>query len=345
MAKPRIVVIGASAGGVEPLKQVAAGLPADLPAAVLVVLHVPPYQASALPEILSRAGKLPAEHPKHGRRLEAGRIYVAPPDHHMLVEGSHLAVTKGPKENRFRPSIDALFRSAAYTAGPGVIGVILSGALDDGTSGLWSVKRLGGVAIVQRPSEAQIDTMPLSALQQVEVDHEVPTAEIAPLIVKLVSSRARRRIRVPKELGQRMRIEVDIAARNEAFQKGVLGLGELTSFTCPECHGALVMIPELKMARYRCHTGHAYTDSSLVEGVMASTGELLYQTVRSYEEAVLLLRDMAKHLKEGGDPARGRPFEQKAVELQRRSELLHKTMLEHESLSGDNLGQPVKKSK
>ena len=343
MARLRLVVIGASAGGVEPLRQVISALPADLPAAVLVVLHVAPYQASSLPQILARVGKLPAVHPRDGAKLQAGRIYVAPPDHHMLVEDNHVAVTKGPKENRFRPSIDALFRSAAYTAGPSTIGVILSGALDDGTSGLWSVKRMGGVAIVQRPTEAQMDSMPLSALQQVKVDHEVAAGEIGPLLVKLLKAPTRRRPRVPKALERRLGIEVAIAAKNEAFQKGVLGLGELTSFTCPECHGALARIPELKMARYRCHTGHAYTDSSLLEGVMEATGELLYQVVRSYEEAVLLLRDMATHLKAGGDAERAKPFEQKAKDLQSRSEALHKAMLDHESLSGDNLGQTPRK--
>src|SRR5688572_25460972 len=141
-----VVVIGASAGGVESLREVVKGLPADLPAAVFVVLHISPFQPSSLPEILSRSGPLPACHPEDGAKIEAGRIYTAPPDHHLLIERGRVAVAKGPKENRFRPSIDALFRSAAYSYGPKVIGIVLSGALDDGTSGLWSIKRLGGTA-------------------------------------------------------------------------------------------------------------------------------------------------------------------------------------------------------
>src|SRR5256885_7605157 len=159
-ASDRIIVLGASAGGVESLKDVLSKLPAKLPAAVCLVLHVPAYQPSSLPEILTKCGKLKAIHPADGAKIKPGFIYVAPPDHHLLIEKDHLAVTKGPKENRFRPSIDALFRSAAYSYGPRAIGIVLSGALDDGTSGLWSVKRLGGIAIIQEPSDARFESMP-----------------------------------------------------------------------------------------------------------------------------------------------------------------------------------------
>jgi len=149
MATPRrVVVVGAPAGGVESLQTLVGALPADFPAPVFIVLHISPTQSSNLPLILSRSGPLPATHPCDGQRIEACHIYVAPPDHHLLVDGETVAVTKGPRENRFRPSIDALFRSAAYTFGSQAIGVILSGALEDGTSGLWTIKRRGGTAIV-----------------------------------------------------------------------------------------------------------------------------------------------------------------------------------------------------
>lgn len=338
MSKLRIIVLGASGGGVAPLREVMAGLPADLRAAVLVVLHIPPYRASMLPAILGRAGPLPAHHAVDGEALKAGHIYVAPPDHHLLVDGRRLAVKRGPKENRFRPSIDALFRSAAYSAGPNVTGVILSGALDDGTSGLWTVKRLGGMAIVQRPSDAQVESMPLSALQEVEIDYNVPAREIGPLIDRLVKEPLRD---VPGEpaLRKRLKIEIGIATEDAAFQKGVMEIGSLTPFTCPECHGALVKIPELTMNRFRCHTGHAYTDSSLLEAVAESTGEMLSQVMRSYEEAVMLLREMAGNLERSGDAKRATPFLAKAKELERRSRAMHDSVLQHENLSGDNLGQ------
>src|SRR5215216_8035460 len=181
----RCIVIGASAGGVETLREVVAHLPEDLSVPVFVVLHIPPFVASSLPKILSEAGHLPAVHPQDGDKIKPGHIYIAPPDHHLLIEEEHMAVKRGPKENHFRPSIDALFRSAAYIYGPKAIGVVLSGALDDGTSGLWSIKRLGGTAIVQEPSQAQFDSMPLSALEYVEVDYNLPSTEIGALLGRL----------------------------------------------------------------------------------------------------------------------------------------------------------------
>ena len=337
----RRIVIGASAGGVETLKDVVARLPADLPAPVCVVLHVPPYVASFLPEILSRAGPLPAVHPHDGTTIEAGVIYVAPPDHHLLLEDGVLAVKKGPKENRFRPSIDALFRSAAYVYGPSAIGVILSGALDDGTSGLWSIKRRGGIAIVQQPSQARFESMPRTALEYVEVDHHLPAMEIGALLGRLVQEPP-----VPggarasdAETETRLATEVQIATENDSFRKGIMKLGTLTPFTCPECHGVLVRIAEGEMSRFRCHTGHAYTDSALLEAVMEEAGATLYQYMRSLEESVMLLHHMGQHLQEAGDAARAEPFFAKSRDLEQRSSTVHAAALQHESLSGDNLGQ------
>src|SRR5256714_8926179 len=272
----RSIVIGASAGGVEALQDVVARLPADLPAPACVVLHVAPYVASFLPAILSRAGSLPAVHPPNGTPLEPGVIYVAPPDHHLLIEDGALAVTKGPKENRFRPSIDALFRSAAYVYGPRAIGVILSGALDDGTSGLWSIKHRGGIAIVQEPNQARFETMPRTALAYVAVDYHLPATEIGALLGRLVQEPLAPGGAMDAETERRMAIEVEIATENDSFHKGIMKLGTLTPFTCPECHGVLVQIAEGEMSRFRCHTGHAYTDSALLESVMEKAGGELW---------------------------------------------------------------------
>src|SRR3954452_14268100 len=206
-----IVVFGASAGGVESLREVVHQLPVDFPAPVFVVLHVPPYQASALPKILSTTGSLPAVHAEDGAKIEAGRIYVARPDHHMLLENDHVVVKRGPKENRFRPSIDALFRSAAYNYRADAIGVVLSGALDDGTSGLWTIKRLGGIAIVQQPNDARFESMPLNALEQVNVDYTIPANEIGRLLVRLVAA-DRSKAPAEPELHRRVGIELAIAA-------------------------------------------------------------------------------------------------------------------------------------
>lgn len=342
------IVIGASAGGVETLRDVVAGLAADLPAPVFVVLHVPPFVASTLPQILSNAGPLPAVHAEDGAAIAPGRIYVAPPDHHLLIDGEQMAVKRGPKENHFRPSIDALFRSAAYLYGPAAIGVVLSGALDDGTSGLWSIKRLGGIAVVQQPDQARFESMPRSALDYVDVDHNLPSTQIGALLCRLVSQSPAAEAAESGGAGEagggsdvkkRMGVEVKIAAENSAFQKGVMKLGDVTPFTCPECHGVLVRIAEGKMSRFRCHTGHAFTDNALLQATMESVGATIWQVIRSLEEALMLLQHMGQHLQDAGDTARAELFFAKARQLEMRSKTFHEDALNHESLSGDNLGQ------
>src|SRR5205085_2097950 len=180
-----IIVIGASAGGVEASRQVVAGLPDDLPATVFVALHLPPEARSTLPEILARSGPLTASHPRDGEPLRRGHIFVAPPDHHLLLEADRVLVKRGPLHNRHRPAIDPLFRSASLAFGPRVIGVVLSGTLDDGTDGLVTIKRRGGLAVVQDPATALFSGMPASAAGAVEVDHLVPVEGIGPLLGRL----------------------------------------------------------------------------------------------------------------------------------------------------------------
>lgn len=189
MPKRDLIVIGASAGGVEALRSLAAGLPGDLPACILIVLHVSPDGRSVLPEILTSAGEIPAFHARSGDPLTYGRIYVAPPNYHMVVKGSVLRIVRGPRENGHRPAVDPLFRSAALAFGPRVIGIVVSGALDDGTVGLMVVKREGGIAIVQDPAEASYSGMPQSAVDNVAVDYIVPIASIPGLLVSLVTGK------------------------------------------------------------------------------------------------------------------------------------------------------------
>lgn len=181
-----VVVIGASAGGIEALTRIASQLPADLPAAVFVVLHMSAGSPSALPAILSRRGPLPARHPRSGDATESGNIYVAPPDHHMHVEPGVVLLGRGPRENRVRPAIDVLFRSAGIAYGPRVIGVVLTGYLDDGAAGLIAIKRHGGLAVVQDPADAQCPGMPKAALEAVEADHVTRLVNVAALIDRLV---------------------------------------------------------------------------------------------------------------------------------------------------------------
>ena len=202
---PRCIVVGASAGGYQVVVDIVSQLPADLRVPVFVVMHMPAYEQSYLAEILTNAGQLSAINPSDGAGIQPGFIYVAPPDHHLLIDDHHIAVKRGPKENGFRPSIDALFRSAASSYGPGVIGVVLSGALNDGTSGLWSIKQQGGIAVVQDPYEARYPSMPRSALEHIEADYKVRSTEIAPLLVQLTQAQVDQEVPMDNDMDEDVR--------------------------------------------------------------------------------------------------------------------------------------------
>lgn len=323
MAKRDIVVIGASAGGVTALKELVASLPHDFGAYVFIVQHVSPHSPSFLPEILMHAGRNKAVHPRDGEIIQPGMIYVAPPDHHLLVEFDQVIVKKGPKENRFRPSIDALFRSAAYTYGPRVIGVVLTGMLSDGTSGMWAIKRLGGMTIVQKPEEALYSSMPDSVLEHVDVDHIVSLSQIPDLLVRLTKETVPDKPELSEEEQTRLEAEINIAAEDNAFDMGILNLGELTPLTCPECNGALVSIREGKLIRYRCHTGHAYTAETLLEEVIQKVEDVLWKGVRGFEETILLLDQSAQQFALGGNVQAAEEFSKKSRETREKSRRLH----------------------
>ncbi|QJD78165.1 chemotaxis protein CheB [Spirosoma rhododendri] len=333
MAKRNIVVIGASAGGVFALKQLVEALPADFPASIFIVMHVSPHSPSMLPAILSSAGPLPAEHPADGQLIRPGRIYIAPPDHHLLVEYDQIIVKKGPKENRFRPSIDALFRSAAYTYEARVIGVVLTGMLDDGTSGMWSIKRLNGITIVQQPDDAAYSSMPSSVLDFVDVDYSVPLNDMAALLTRLVTEPIPEPTRDAFQEQDRMEAEINIAAQENAFDIGILNMGDLTPLTCPECNGALVSIKEGKLIRYRCHTGHAYTANSLLAETTKSVEESFWKAIRSLEETVILLEQSGKQFAEGGNQQASEQFFAKARETRERARFAHSFATVQEPLS------------
>ncbi|MFL6255423.1 MAG: chemotaxis protein CheB [Pyrinomonadaceae bacterium] len=325
-----IIVVGASAGGVEALRSLVAGLPEEFSGSLFVVMHTAPDSPGVLASILDRAGPLVARHAANRERIQPGHIYVAPPDMHLLLEPGLMRLSRGPRENRFRPAIDPLFRSAAQVYGPRVVGVILTGGLDDGTSGLWTVKRLGGVAVVQNPDEAFMSSMPLNALAQVEVDYTLRLAEIPPLLVRLTSLTlaAQGGYEVPEELD----IEVNIAKADGAFQEGVTKLGTPSVFTCPECHGTLLQLKENGRTRYRCHTGHAYSTDSLLADLSEDIEATLWSAIRSIAESVMLMRHMAEHLRDSDSVAAER-FLEKTREAERRGELVRKAVFDHENLS------------
>jgi two-component system chemotaxis response regulator CheB len=247
-----------------------------------------------LPKILADAGPLQVSIPRDIEPLKSGHIYVAAPDHHLLLEQGHVRLTRGPKENGFRPSIDALFRSAAYAYGPRVVGVILTGLLDDGTAGLWAVKDRGGTTIVQDPKEAAAPSMPQSAIHYVKVDHRLPLSGIAPLLNEFAHTPAAKE--GAYAVSERMKIEVEIAKENAAIDKGLQNLFEPSNYTCPECHGVLLQLKEGAILRFRCHTGHAYSALTLLEDGEDGVEGSLWGAIRSLEERVLMLRQFAEHL-------------------------------------------------
>ena len=330
-----LVVIGASTGGVAALMELVKVLPADFPAPIFVVMHVPADSPSMLPQLLNSVSALKAREPQDEEVVEAGIIYLARPDHHLLLEGNRVLVTRGPKENRFRPSIDALFRSAAYTYGPRVIGVVLTGYLDDGTSGLWSVQRMGGLAVVQDPQDAEQPSMPTNALEFVAADYVVPLAQLGTLLVRLMQEQAPAKTRLPAAEQDLLKIELTIAKQGGGFEMGIIDKGKLTPFTCPECHGALTQLIEGKLIRYRCHTGHAYTVSALLSEVTESVESMLYQSMRGLEETKMLLHNIGMHFTETQQTEVAELFFRKADVTGQQARVVHQSILKHEALCGD----------
>lgn len=334
-----IIVIGASAGGFEPLKKLVAGLPKDLAAAVFIVWHLPANAQGILPSVLEKEGALPAAHGVDGEEIKTGRIYVAPPDHHLLVEENRVRVTKGPKENRFRPAVDTLFRSAAYAYGARVIGVILSGALDDGTAGLWTIKLRGGAAVVQEPTDSEYPSMPESALREVEVDYSVPVSEMAALLIRLTGEQTLEAREISMEDNKKTEMEIRIAAEESAFEVGVMSLGEISPFTCPDCHGVLLRIKDGKIARFRCHTGHAFSADTLLATVTEHIEDSMWSAMREMEESIMLLRQMSEHFAESDQAQMAELFAQKAREAEHRVKIIRQVVLQHEQLSEAGLRQ------
>jgi two-component system chemotaxis response regulator CheB len=289
-----IVVIGGSAGGIEALTRLAAAFPKGLPAAVLVVIHTSRDGPSFLAELLGRAGRLPARFARDRDPIRASEMLIAPPDMHMLVEGREVRVTQGPRENGFRPAIDPLFRTAARTYGPRVAGVILSGALDDGTHGLLEVKHHGGLALVQHVEEAALASMPLSALRMVEVDHVLRLDELAR---KIADSAGHGAARTPLPSADRRPDPAKGGAH--ALTDGSL-TGPPSGFTCPQCGGALWEMRDGRALGFRCHVGHRFGESSVVAFQAQEVEDALWTAVRTLEEAVALRRRMADYAIETG---------------------------------------------
>jgi two-component system chemotaxis response regulator CheB len=318
-----LVVIGASAGGVEALRDLVGKLPRDFSASVIVVLHVPPYGGSVLPAILNRAGELPARHPISGERLPEGSILVAPPDHHVIVDGDRVVLTRGPRENGHRPAVDVLFRSAARSAGPRAIGVVLSGVLDDGTSGLMAIASRGGAAIAQDPGDALYPNMPINAARHVEGTHVLPAAEIAELLVQLTAEDV-------DDVGPAphlMEYETEIAMMDEDAINGSERPGVPSGFSCPDCKGTLWEIQDGNLVRYRCRVGHAWSSESLLGEQSEQLDGALWMALRGLEEKAALARELGDRADERGSALSAERFREQATEASRAARLI-RSMLE-----------------
>ena len=319
-----IIVIGASVGGVEALSNLVAQFPEDLPATIFVAQHVIPTATGYLAQILNRAGPLPATTAQDCESFELGHIYVAPPDHHLLVKQSCLRVTRGLRENRVRPAIDPLFRSAAVAYGARVVGVVLSGLQNDGTAGLLAIKRCGGIAIVQDPKDALYPDMPRSALEHVEVDYCLPVLKMGAVLYRLSHELPAATLPAPEEL----RIEVDIAENPTDNHDCAKELGESVSATCPECGGLLWELRDAKLHRYRCRLGHAFTAESLLAGQSEMIEYALWAAVRTMEDRVRILMTLADGRGEHGQSKVAESYKMKAKELKMHAQKIRRMLLE-----------------
>ncbi|RCV86559.1 chemotaxis protein CheB [Billgrantia montanilacus] len=290
--EPMLVVIGASAGGMAALKALVAQLPKDFPAPIFVVNHMGAHTTGeALVRVLDQSGSLACMHGHDQQAFESGHIYVAPSDQHMLVADGKILVTKGARENRSRPAIDPLFRSAAVAYGNRVIGIILTGYLDDGTSGMMAIKRCGGVCIAQDPDDASYPDMPQSVIANVGVDYCLPVAKMGALLSELVQRELPKSESAPEDIV----IEAKIARRVLSDLPSVEALGDQVPFNCPDCGGVLWQMQEGNLLRYRCHTGHAFTSSALLAQQTVKVEETLWVALRMFEERQNLLVTMSKN--------------------------------------------------
>ncbi len=312
-----VIVIGASAGGVSALSTLVSQLPSTFPAPILVVLHVGSHR-SILPEILSARGPLPAAHAKHEEALVAGRVYVAPPNRHLLIENGHVRLTKGPKEHFTRPAIDPLFVSAALTYGPAAVGVILTGTMDDGTAGLQAIKACGGLAVVQDPQDALEPSMPCSALKHVQIDHCGPIDGMADVLGALIVSTSEMSPEKPPHLLH----EQALALAQGDPMEHLSAIASPSTFVCPDCSGSLWQLDKTSPIRSRCHTGHAYTLKTLQHALKETADQALWKAVRALQEQSILLGTVEAAYRKVGDEDEARQVAQSRLALVKQIESL-----------------------
>jgi two-component system chemotaxis response regulator CheB len=318
-----VILIGASAGGVEALREVVAGFPPDLPATVLVVLHMPPFGTSVLPEILRRAGKLPARVPVSGEHLTPGTIFVARPDRHLVCADSQILLTRGPHESGHRPAIDALFRTAARALGPRVISVVLSGMLDDGTAGSLAVHQRGGLVVAQDPTDALFPSMPRHVVELAAPDLVAPAAELGAMLATLVSDDPDQPDSPPSDL---LSMEADLALMDDPAMHSPDRPGVPSGYSCPDCAGTLFQIDDQGLLRFRCRVGHAWSAAALLGEQSAQLDTALWMALRSLEEKAALARELADRAEARGNVLTRDRYLQQADEAVRAAALIRSVL-------------------
>jgi two-component system chemotaxis response regulator CheB len=322
-----IVVIGGSAGSHTVLRQIMADLEADIPASIFVATHVPTHSAGYLADALGKAGAVPVVEPADGQPIERGKVYVAVPDHHLLIVDGTVRLGNGPRENMTRPAVDPLFRSAALSYGPRTVGIVLSGMLNDGASGLTAIKACGGTAVVQHPLDAQADQMPLAALEVVQADEVAPANQLGRMINRIVRMEAGEATDPPAGLP----LEVQIAAGTRLGAEALRKIADPSAISCPDCQGVLSEVRNEQPLRYRCQIGHAMTAEVLASRA-DHVDEAMRVALRMMEERVTLVTRMAEDARQTGRSAVAELYEARAEEYSRYATILREAALA--SLSG-----------
>ncbi|HEX2692851.1 MAG TPA: chemotaxis protein CheB [Gemmatimonadaceae bacterium] len=337
MTQRDIVVIGASAGGVEGLSALVAGLPADLNASLFVVVHIPSSGTSVLPQILTRRGKLPAIHPDDGEAFERGQIYVAPPGRHLILEKRRMRLVIGPTEHGVRPAVDPLFRSAGLNFRERVVGILLSGNLDDGTAGLEVIQAVGGVTIVQDPAEALYDGMIKSAIDAGCAQKILSISEIPSAIVELVGTGVAQGRPAMADENEEVQDQKELAIDKLNFRQlhGDDQPGVVSAFTCPDCHGTLWELTETDTLRFRCRVGHAYAIESLLAGQAEGVESAFWIALRALEERAALLRRLIDRARKTASKARVARYTEEEQIVAKRAKTLRDVIL-NGILTNDN---------
>jgi two-component system, chemotaxis family, protein-glutamate methylesterase/glutaminase len=319
-----LVVIGGSAGSIAPLRTLLSALPEDFPASVLVVVHLPSSSSGTFATLASSGAiMLPVQNAVDGVELRTGHVYLAPPNRHLLVIDGHLKLGTGPRENLARPAIDPLFRSAAISHGPRVVGLVLSGYLNDGASGLAAIKRCGGVALVQAPSDAEAPDMPVAALEATPVDLSAPHGELSAAVLRFVAEAPGATRGVPRDL----LLDVEIAAGGPIDHDRLRAIAEPVAITCPDCGGVLSELRHDRPLRFRCQVGHAFTGKTLLEHQEGLVDEAMRVALRIVEERAALVAKMGQEARQAGRMSLAEVHEERAVEYKEQAEILREAIL------------------